>query len=105
MKLTMLPSLSATVRYTVSLDVRSSPEAYASYQDFVEGSHLESEVTLREYSVSNRGLRANLIGTPRQITDRIRAYEQAGVDLLLLQFSPQHEEMSRFSRDVIEHFA
>jgi FMNH2-dependent dimethyl sulfone monooxygenase len=86
------------------LDVRSSPEAYASYQDFVEGSHLESEVTLREYSVSNRGLRAGLIGTPKQITERIRDYESAGVDLMLLQFSPQHEEMARFSRDVIAHY-
>jgi dimethylsulfone monooxygenase len=86
------------------LNVRSSPEAYASYQDFIQGSHLESEVTLQEYSVSNRGLRANLIGTPAQITDRIRAYEQAGVDLLLLQFSPQHEEMSRFSRNVVENY-
>jgi FMNH2-dependent dimethyl sulfone monooxygenase len=87
------------------LDVRSSPEAYASYQDFVEGSHLESEVTLREYSVSNRGLRAGLVGTPKQITERIRDYEAAGVDLMLLQFSPQHEEMARFSRDVIAHYA
>ena len=40
------------------LDVRSSPEAYASYQDFVEGSQLESQVSLEEYSVSNRGLRS-----------------------------------------------
>jgi FMNH2-dependent dimethyl sulfone monooxygenase len=87
------------------LDVHSSPDSYASYQDFIQGSHLESEVSLQEYSVSNRGLRANLIGTPTQITDRIRAYEAAGVDLLLLQFSPQHEEMSRFSRDIIEHYA
>ncbi len=86
------------------LDVRSSPEAYASYQDFIEGSHLESEVTLQEYSVSNRGMRANLIGTPDQITARIRAYEQAGVDLMLLQFSPQHEEMARFGREVIARY-
>ncbi|MFC4032259.1 LLM class flavin-dependent oxidoreductase [Streptomyces polygonati] len=83
------------------LDVRSSPEAYASYQDFVEGSQLESQVSLEEYSVSNRGLRAGLVGTPEQITARIRAYEEAGVDLMLLQFSPQHTEMARFGRDVI----
>jgi FMNH2-dependent dimethyl sulfone monooxygenase len=83
------------------LDVRSSPEAYASYQDFVEGSQLESRVSLEEYSVSNRGLRSGLIGTPEQIIDRIRAYEQAGVGLMLLQFSPQREEMARFGREVI----
>lgn len=86
------------------LDVRSSPEAYASYRDFIEGSHLESEVSLREYSVSNRGLRAGLVGTPEQIIDRIRAYEAAGVDLMLLQFSPQHEEMARFSQNVIARY-
>jgi FMNH2-dependent dimethyl sulfone monooxygenase len=86
------------------LDVRSSPDAYASYRDFIEGSHLESEVSLREYSVSNRGLRAGLVGTPKQIIDRIHAYEDAGVDLMLLQFSPQHEEMARFSRDVISAY-
>ncbi len=83
------------------LDVRSSPEAYASYQDFVSGSQLESRVSLEEYSVSNRGLRAGLVGTPSAIAERIRAYEQAGVGLMLLQFSPQHEEMERFGRDVI----
>jgi dimethylsulfone monooxygenase len=86
------------------LDVRSSPEAYASYQDFVAGSQLESQVSLEEYSVSNRGLRSGLIGTPDQIAERLRAYEQAGVGLMLLQFSPQREEMARFGRDVIAHW-
>jgi FMNH2-dependent dimethyl sulfone monooxygenase len=86
------------------LDVKSSPAAYASYQDFVQGSQLESQVSLEEYSVSNRGLRAGLIGTPEQIMDRLRAYEQVGVDLVLLQFSPQQEEMARFGRDVIGRY-
>ena len=83
-------------------DVRSSEQAYASYRDFLAGSQLESHVSLEEYSVSNRGLRAGLVGTPKQITERIRAYERAGVDLLLLQFSPQLEEMAEFGRRVIE---
>jgi dimethylsulfone monooxygenase len=86
------------------LDVQSSPEAYASYQDFMEGSQLESRVSLEEYSVSNRGLRSGLIGTPDQIAGRLRAYEQAGVDLMLLQFSPQREEMARFGSDVIARY-
>jgi len=83
------------------LDVKSSPEAYASYQDFVAGSQLESQVSLEEYSVSNRGLRAGLVGTPEQVKARIAAYEDAGVDLMLLQFSPQAQEMERFGRQVI----
>jgi dimethylsulfone monooxygenase len=86
------------------LNVRASPEAYASYQNFVEGSQLESRVSLEEYSVSNRGLRSGLIGTPDQIIDRLRAYERAGVGLMLLQFSPQREEMARFGRDVIARY-
>jgi FMNH2-dependent dimethyl sulfone monooxygenase len=86
------------------LDVRSSPEAYSSYQDFVQGSQLESRVSLEEYSVSNRGLRSGLIGTPDQIIDRLRGYEAAGVGLMLLQFSPQREEMARFGRDVISRY-
>jgi FMNH2-dependent dimethyl sulfone monooxygenase len=87
------------------LDVRSSPEAYASYRDFVAGSQLESQVSLEEYSVSNRGLRSGLIGTPDQIISRLRAYEEAGVGLMLLQFSPQREEMARFGRDVISRWS
>ena len=83
------------------LDVRHSDEAYASYQDFVAGSQLESQVSLEEYSVSNRGLRAGLIGTPAQVRARIQAYEDAGVDLMLLQFSPQAQEMARFGEQVI----
>ena len=86
------------------LDVRSSPEAYASYQDFIAGSQLESRVSIEEYSVSNRGLRTGLVGTPEQIMGRLRAYEQAGVGLMLLQFSPQAEEMERFGRAVISQY-
>jgi len=86
------------------LNVKASPEAYASYRDFIEGSQLESQVSIEEYSVSNRGLRSGLIGTPDQIIERIRAYEAAGIDLLLLQFSPQREEMFRFGADVIGRY-
>jgi len=56
---------------------------------------------LQEYSVSNRGLRPRLIGTPEQIRERVEAFEAAGLDLLLLQMSPQAEEMERFSEQVI----
>lgn len=81
-------------------DVKES-SGYAGYNDFVGKSQLEQQVKLYDYSVSNRGLRPNLIGTPDQIAEKILAYEEAGVDLLLLQFSPQLEEMERFSKDVM----
>jgi FMNH2-dependent dimethyl sulfone monooxygenase len=42
------------------------------------------------------------VGTPEQVSERIAEFEDAGVDLLLLQFSPQLEEMERFSAQVIQ---
>jgi len=52
--------------------------------------------------VSNRGLRSGLVGTAEQVSERVAAFEKAGVDLLLLQFSPQIEEMERFADSVIK---
>ncbi|HEY7624838.1 MAG TPA: LLM class flavin-dependent oxidoreductase [Candidatus Limnocylindria bacterium] len=81
-------------------DVRASARGYASYQEFVKGSQLETEVSLEDYSVSNRGLRTGLVGTPDQVAERVRELDRIGVDLLLLQSSPQREEMERFSSEV-----
>ncbi|MCG1021251.1 LLM class flavin-dependent oxidoreductase [Sutcliffiella horikoshii] len=81
-------------------DVKES-EAYAGFKDFTSKSQLEQQLQLQDYSVSNRGLRPNLVGTPEQIANRIKEYEKAGVDLLLLQFSPQLEEMERFAKQVM----
>jgi dimethylsulfone monooxygenase len=81
-------------------DVRSGA-AYESYQDFVTKSQLDVEISLREYSVSNRGLRPELIGTPHQVADRIREFQDVGVDTLLLQFSPALDELERFAEQVI----
>jgi FMNH2-dependent dimethyl sulfone monooxygenase len=47
-------------------------------------------------------LRPNFIGTPEQVRERIEEYDEAGLDLLLLQMSPQAEEMDRFAAQVIE---
>ncbi|GEO26929.1 monooxygenase [Alicyclobacillus acidoterrestris] len=75
--------------------------AYDSFDDFVSKSELEQKLQLYDYSVSNRGLRPNLIGTPDQIAARILQYEETGLDLLLLQCSPQLEEMERFAKQVM----
>jgi FMNH2-dependent dimethyl sulfone monooxygenase len=82
-------------------DVRQSARGYANYQDWIQNTQLEQRVSLEDYSVSNRGLRAGLVGTHEQVAERIRAFEQAGLDLMLLQFSPQYEEMERFAEEVI----
>src|SRR5580700_3648441 len=50
---------------------------YAGFKDFTSMSQLERELSLRDYSVSNRGLRPNLVGTPEQIATRMLAYAEA----------------------------
>jgi FMNH2-dependent dimethyl sulfone monooxygenase len=81
-------------------DVTEGP-AYESYRDFISKSQLEHAPDLRDYSVSNRGLRPNFVGTPEQVADRILAFQEVGLDTLLLQASPQREELERVARDVI----
>ncbi|MEM6638992.1 MAG: LLM class flavin-dependent oxidoreductase [Pseudomonadota bacterium] len=85
-------------------DVNASADGFRNFEEWVTHSKLERALAIREYSVSNRGLRSGLIGTPEQIAERLFAFEQAGVDLVLLQFSPQAEEMERFAEQVIPRF-
>src|SRR5262245_28783058 len=82
-------------------DVKQSAAGHANYQQWLAGTQLEQRVSLEDYSVSNRGLRSGLVGTPEQISERLAKFEAAGVDLVLLQFSPQLEEMERFAESVI----
>jgi FMNH2-dependent dimethyl sulfone monooxygenase len=82
-------------------DVQQSAEGYKNYQQWISGSKLEQKISLEDYSVSNRGLRSGLVGTPDQVKAQIAAFEAAGVDLLLLQSSPQLEEMERFAEQVM----
>jgi len=82
-------------------NVNPGSPGYHNYQDWIANTHLEQQVSLEDYSVSNRGLRAGLVGTAEQVADRVRAFAEAGVDLLLLQCSPQLEEMERFAESVI----
>jgi len=82
-------------------DVRQSAAGYANYQQWLAGTQLEQQVSLHDYSVSNRGLRSGLVGTPEQVAEKLAAFEAAGVDLVLLQLSPQLEEMERFGEAVI----
>src|SRR5216684_6813063 len=82
-------------------DVKQNAAGYQNYQQWLANTQLEQRVSLEDYSVSNRGLRSGLVGTPQQVADRIGEFEDAGVDLLLLQFSPQSEEMERFADSVI----
>jgi FMNH2-dependent dimethyl sulfone monooxygenase len=82
-------------------NVQPGSPGYRNYQDWIGNTRLEQRVSLEDYSVSNRGLRAGLVGTPDQVAERVAAFEEAGLDLLLLQCSPQLEEMERFAEQVI----
>jgi FMNH2-dependent dimethyl sulfone monooxygenase len=86
-------------------NVQGSAAGYKNYQQWLAGTQLENQVSLQDYSVSNRGLRSGLTGTPDQVAERIAAFEAVGVDLFLLQCSPQLEEMERFSEAVIQVLA
>jgi dimethylsulfone monooxygenase len=83
-------------------DVQQSAAGYANYQEWLAGTQLEQRVSLEDYSVSNRGLRSGLVGTAEQVAERLAEFEKVGVDLVLLQFSPQMEEMDQFAKTVIK---
>jgi FMNH2-dependent dimethyl sulfone monooxygenase len=82
-------------------NVSASAEGFANYQQWLTGTQLERQMSIEEYSVSNRGLRTGLVGPPALIAERLDALARAGIDLTLLQFSPQREEMERFGEEVI----
>lgn len=86
-------------------DVNGSAAGYKNYHQWLAGTQLDKQVSLEDYSVSNRGLRTGLTGTPDQVAERVAAFEAVGVDFLLLQCSPQLEEMERFSEAVIRVLA
>jgi dimethylsulfone monooxygenase len=86
-------------------DVKQNAKGFANYQQWLQGTQLEQQMSIQEYSVSNRGLRSGLVGTPGELQEQIGRFEEAGVDLLLLQFSPQLEEMEQFSQRVIQRLA
>ena len=83
-------------------DVQGSAAGFANYQQWLSGTKLEQQMTIEEYSVSNRGLRSGLVGTPDQVSAQVAEFAAAGVNLLLLQCSPQAEEMERFAAQVIQ---
>ena len=82
-------------------NVQEGSSGYKNYQQWLSGTQLDQHVSLTDYSVSNRGLRTGLTGTPAQVQDRIGEFEKVGVNFFLLQCSPQLEEMERFADAII----
>jgi len=83
------------------IDVKQNAAGNQNYEQWLAGTQLEKRVSLEDYSVSNRGLQSGLVGTSEQVAARVAEFEEAGVDLLLLQSSPQLEEMERFAEEII----
>lgn len=83
-------------------NVQSSAAGFANFQQWLSGTQLEHAMSIQEYSVSNRGLRSGLVGTPDQVREQLDRFARAGVDLVLLQMSPQLEEMERFAAQVMQ---
>src|SRR5205814_7658403 len=82
-------------------NVSPGSPGYGNYQDWISHTRLDQQVSLEDYSVSNRGLRAGLVGTAEHVAEKILALEDAGVGLLLLQSSQQLEERNRFAEIVM----
>jgi dimethylsulfone monooxygenase len=66
-----------------------------------EGQGNWAKSTFEDLVQYNDGFRSNLIGTPRQIAERILALKDAGADLILLGFLHFQEEVEHFGRHVI----
>jgi FMNH2-dependent dimethyl sulfone monooxygenase len=82
-------------------NVQEGSSGYNNYKQWLSGTQLEQQISLHDYSVSNRGLRSGLTGTAWQVQDQIAAFEKVGVNFFLLQCSPQLEEMDRFADSII----
>ena len=54
-----------------------------------------------EANVAAKALGAGLVGTPQIIADRIRRYEDLGLDCLMLQFHPMRQGLETFAREVM----
>ncbi|WP_345831507.1 dimethylsulfone monooxygenase SfnG [Erwinia sp. HDF1-3R] len=88
---------------------QANPDAVKGFQHEVknagsaspEGEGNWANSTLEDLVQYNDGFKTNLIGTPRQIAERIIELHQAGVDLLLLGFLHCQEEVEYFGREVI----
>lgn len=66
-----------------------------------EGDGNWAKSTFEDLVQYNDGFKTNLIGTPRQIAERIVALKAAGVDLVLSAFLHFHEELEYFGKHVL----
>ncbi|MBI1190492.1 MAG: LLM class flavin-dependent oxidoreductase [Tepidisphaera sp.] len=82
-------------------NVHADAKSYETYKAFVSGSKLRTNISLEDYSVSNRGLRPKFVGTPTQIAERVAEYARLGIDLVLAQCSPMHDEVRNIGENLL----
>jgi FMNH2-dependent dimethyl sulfone monooxygenase len=88
---------------------KANPEAVNAFGHEVKNAGLASperegnwaKSTFNDLVQYNDGFRSNLIGTPRQVAERIIDLKNAGADLILLGFLHFQEEVEQFGREVI----
>ena len=81
--------------YGLSTYVICADTMEAALQEAAEMEHLP------DANVAAKALGAGLVGTPQIIAERIRRYEKAGIDCLMLQFHPMREGLERFASRVM----
>lgn len=82
-------------------NVKQSSASYHRYQQWLTNTHRNSSTSLEDFAAPHSALRAGLIGTREHVLERIAQFERAGIELLVLQCSPQLQEMDRFASAVI----
>lgn len=88
---------------------KADPEAVRAFGDAVtqagkaspEGEGNWAKSTFEDLVQYNDGFKTNLIGTPRQVAERIVALKAVGVDLVLTGFLHFQEEVEYFGKHVI----
>ena len=79
-------------------NVRQNARGFANYQEWISNTQLEQRVSLEDYSVSNRGLRSGLVGTPEQVAVRIREFEERRSGLAAPAVQPAVRRNGAFRR-------
>jgi dimethylsulfone monooxygenase len=88
--------------------LRFGLSAHAICADTLEAAYAEAEGLVahgardRLAQVAAGHLRPALVGPRDLLIERVQRYEEAGLDLLLLHFTPMLEGQARFAREVIQ---
>ena len=61
----------------------------------------EARLHIREGRSAISAIGAGLVGSPQTIADRLRRYEDVGIECFMLRFPHQAEGLERFAHDVI----